>query len=286
MHFSLWGAEMSNTGSSNYGSQLYSSQFSDCTSLKAEIGPDGNARACFIVDKEIRLLTFGKSASGNALIVQAPTLGELTDTAIAITYSNDIYVSFSSRENRLRSTEWRLYSVILWNSNGSTTRPLALENGPGSAMQPASGANKKSIGTVFVREGNLWFVNNNNNFTISNNAPVANFTVTPKTPMVGETVIFNGSTSSDPDISDSVAAWNFEWGDGGNSGWVMQSTTNHAYTAAGTYNAMLTVRDTYGAESETAEVSVTVTGTTANQAPTARLIAIPTSAEVKLFVHE
>jgi len=65
--------------------------------------------------------------------------------------------------------------------------------------------------------------------------------------LIGETVTFNGSTSSTP--------WNF--GDGTTSN---EITTTHTYSAAGTYTATLTVTDSASLTTGTDTAIVTVTG--------------------------
>jgi PKD repeat protein len=114
-----------------------------------------------------------------------------------------------------------------------------------------------------------------------NNPPVASLTYSPTGPGVGETVNFDGSGSTDPDDGDSVDEYYFEYGDGGDSGWTTSYSVNHAYNSAGTYTARLRVRDSHGTESTSAsQVSVQVTSTPSNRAPTAVLTANPTTADV------
>jgi len=69
-------------------------------------------------------------------------------------------------------------------------------------------------------------------------SPMASFIYTPDTPIVNDTVTFNGSASSDLDGNIETYAWDF--GDGKNETGV---TTTHAYTTADTYNVTLTVTD-------------------------------------------
>ncbi len=71
--------------------------------------------------------------------------------------------------------------------------------------------------------------------------PVANFTITPTSPVVGQTVLFNGSGSSDPDGS--VVDWFWNFGDGFIS---FGTFTSHTYSTAGNFTVTLTVRDNAG----------------------------------------
>jgi len=60
---------------------------------------------------------------------------------------------------------------------------------------------------------------------------------------------FDASGSSDPDGDD--LEYLFDFGDGQNSDWVDTPTVSHTYTEKTRYSASLTVRDSYGVESET-----------------------------------
>ena len=86
-----------------------------------------------------------------------------------------------------------------------------------------------------------------------NQAPTAVLAVTPSSPvMVGTVLSFDGSGSSDPDGD----ALSYEWafGDGAQAS---SMTTEHSYSAAGTYTVTLTVWDDKGLQ-DTATVQVTV----------------------------
>jgi PKD repeat protein len=95
-----------------------------------------------------------------------------------------------------------------------------------------------------------------------NQPPVANFTATPTSGTAPLAVSFDGGGSSDPDGSISSYSWAF--GDGATATGV---TAAHTYTAAGTYNAVLTVRDNQNATG-TKTVTMTVSpGATPPAAP-------------------
>jgi PKD repeat protein len=62
-------------------------------------------------------------------------------------------------------------------------------------------------------------------------------------------VSFDGSSSVDPDVGDTLSyLWNF--GDGSGTETTAAPTTNHAYSTKGTYTASLRVRDNHGAVSD------------------------------------
>lgn len=84
-----------------------------------------------------------------------------------------------------------------------------------------------------------------------NQPPVADFAASPSTGIAPLLVTFDASLSSDDDGTIESYEWAFGDGDTGTG-----VTTSHSYTAAGTYNAILTVRDNLNA---TATKSMTIT---------------------------
>ncbi|MEZ4888378.1 MAG: glycosyl hydrolase family 8 [Chitinophagales bacterium] len=104
--------------------------------------------------------------------------------------------------------------------------------------------------------------------------PTANFTANPTSGGVPLNVAFNASASTDPNGDALAYTWDF--GDGNSATGV---STNHIYTAIGTYTAILTVNDgNGGTDSETAIINVT------NTAPTASFTATPSSGQPPLAV--
>jgi PKD repeat protein len=105
---------------------------------------------------------------------------------------------------------------------------------------------------------------------VTNRAPVSSFTATPGSVNKGQTVMFNGSASSDPDGS----ILKYEWDLDGNGSFETNTgttpTTSRSYSAAGTVETKLRVTDDKGATSVSAK-TVTVT----LQPPTASFTASP-----------
>jgi PKD repeat protein len=84
--------------------------------------------------------------------------------------------------------------------------------------------------------------------------PTANFTWTPQSPLINQTVVFDGLASTPGDFSTLVNyTWNF--GDGTGLFSVSTSKTTHSYTHLGNYTVTLTVLDSFNRTSST---SVTV----------------------------
>ena len=84
-----------------------------------------------------------------------------------------------------------------------------------------------------------------------NQPPVANFVASPTSGIAPLAVSFDASLSSDSDGT--IQSYDWSFGDGGTGTGL---TTSHSYTAAGTYSAVLTVRDNLNA---TATKTVTIT---------------------------
>jgi PKD repeat protein len=82
--------------------------------------------------------------------------------------------------------------------------------------------------------------------TVLNRPPVANFTESAETVVVGEVIYFNASSSYDPDGF--IVSYFWDFGDGTNATGV---TTEHAYADNGVYTVTLTVTDDDGATAST-----------------------------------
>jgi PKD repeat protein len=87
--------------------------------------------------------------------------------------------------------------------------------------------------------------------------PNARFSFKPDSPVVGERVSFDATTSS-PDPNASITSYRWKFGDGQTA---TGSTLTHVYARPGTYRTELTVADTRGAMNDTAH-KIAVTNTT------------------------
>lgn len=88
--------------------------------------------------------------------------------------------------------------------------------------------------------------------TVSNAQPVPSFSYNPPNPLENQSINFDASYSSDADGSISSYSWDFGDGSTGTG-----KTIQHAYTAGGTYNVVLTVTDNDG-ESVSLQKVITV----------------------------
>ena len=91
----------------------------------------------------------------------------------------------------------------------------------------------------------------------TNARPTARLSAEPDAAREGQRVTFDASASSD---DGEVVDYNFDFGDGGMTGWVTEATASHSYSSAGEWTASVKVRDDEGVESaNSAQVTITVT---------------------------
>jgi len=102
-------------------------------------------------------------------------------------------------------------------------------------------------------------------------------TATPTAGPSPLTVAFDASGSTD---SGGIATYEWSFGDGNTGTGV---TTSHAYTLVGSFTAVVTVTDDYGA-TDTASIGITV-GEPLNDSPTASFTATPTTGSSPLTVQ-
>jgi PKD repeat protein len=107
--------------------------------------------------------------------------------------------------------------------------------------------------------------------TSTNQAPTARLSANPVSDNVGSEVLFDGTSSSDPDGT--VEQYLFSFGDGDTLGWTTTSQATHTYDAAGVYTASLQVKDDKG-KTSTNKAEVTVTVEQPNEAPVAEIVSI------------
>ncbi|HEY0322841.1 MAG TPA: PKD domain-containing protein [Pyrinomonadaceae bacterium] len=106
-----------------------------------------------------------------------------------------------------------------------------------------------------------------------NQAPIAR-PGGPYTGTTGQSIQFNGSTSSDPEDG-TVASYQWNFGDGTTG---TGATPTRAYTAAGTYTVTLTVTDT-GGLTNSATTTATVSAPATTPATPSNLTATSTTAK-------
>jgi uncharacterized repeat protein (TIGR01451 family) len=140
---------------------------------------------------------------------------------------------------------------------GFLTR-IRLETGTGGALTPDNAPDSLAPTGEYVLSGNAF---------CSNRAPTAALTATPTSGSTPLTVNFNGSSSSDPDAGDTIASYNFRFGDGSTPASQTTPTVSHVYSSPGTYHVTMTVTDSRGlTSSNTAAVDITASSPSADLA--------------------
>ncbi len=172
--------------------------------------------------------------------------------------------SNSSDDNDIKSYSWNFKD----GSNSAATNPSHTFTEVGSyevelTVTDAEGLKATDTVTITVNEE-------------SNEGPAAVATATPLSGVAPLQVSFKGSESTDDD-SISSYAWNFK--DGANSS---NANPTHTFTAKGTYEVALTVKDEHGL-SDQATVTITV-NEKQNEAPKAVVSATPLSGDAPLQV--
>ena len=86
--------------------------------------------------------------------------------------------------------------------------------------------------------------------TPENIPPIASFTYSPESPVVNQTIIFNASSSYDPDPGGYIVNYTWDFGDGNITN-TTGSIITHSYASVGDYIVNLTVTDNDGATDST-----------------------------------
>jgi PKD repeat protein/glucose/arabinose dehydrogenase len=142
------------------------------------------------------------------------------------------------------------------NGTPNPAAPTLFASGVGGIVDLSFGPDGALYGLAILGERVLRFAETGDNST-----PTARFTasVTGGAPPLA--VSFDGSTSTDPDVGDTLTyAWDF---DGNGSTDATGVSASHTYNTAGTYNARLTVTDQGGLSNSTTRTITVASGTIA-----------------------
>ena len=161
----------------------------------------------------------------------------------------DSAINFLSHEQNESITDPTLSS---WYDNGPQGFEIgdecafifgpSLGGSPGSQYDQVIGTGHYYIQEEFSNED--YAKNSIAGCIASEELPTASFTVTTPSPVPGSPTSFDGSSSSDPDISSGIASYVWDFGDGSAPG--SGATPSHTYSSSGTYSVRLTVTDVDG----------------------------------------
>lgn len=118
-------------------------------------------------------------------------------------------------------------------------------------------------------------------FCAPNQLPVPKLTVDAPSKRRGTEFTFNGETSSDPDAGDTIASYEFNFGDQTTPVVSASATAKHAYAVSGSYSVSLKVTDSKGAVST---VPATLGVAVSNSVPLAALNADKTGGGAPLTI--
>jgi len=208
--------------------------------------------------------------------IYSDLVAEATGPDIAVAGNDDIFICYFVRDNPLVD-DLHIHTSAYWGDSGEWDGPFRITEDPNPPPLGARPAAHPDRGAIFITGRNEFMM-----FIITEDAgnqpPVPSLSFYPTDPAIDELVTFDGRDSTDPDDGDTVEDYFFDFGDGSTSGWMTSQTVTHTYSSASTYTATLRVRDDRGLESTgTDSVTVTVTSSTANKAPTAVLSADETT---------
>jgi len=184
--------------------------------------------------------------------------------SVAVDAQTNLYIA-DYGNSRIRRVSGGIITTIA----GTGTAGFTGDGGQASSAQISG-----PLGVGVDGEGSLYISDTNNRRVrkIENKQPSASFTFSPASGTAPLAVNFDGSASADPDGSIAAYAWDF--GDGGTAS---SAKASHTYAAAGTFNAKLTVTDDSGASAST-----TKTITVSAAAPPSPPPPPPTATKLKL----
>jgi PKD repeat protein len=114
-----------------------------------------------------------------------------------------------------------------------------------------------------------------------NDRPTAIITAVPMSISTNEKITFDGSLSHD--LRGGITDYFITFGDGNSTGWQEATSAEYIYPFDGSYNASLMVRDSYGIESKSMNITVTVLNRPPSANPTSNLTRTYTFVPIQFY---
>ena len=172
--------------------------------------------------------------------------GEAWHPQISIDPSDDVYIAYQ-RESDSFVGDWNIFLLIHRSDSDTWENRIQLTTS-GSSQTTAIVAGYSHSGIVYeLNHEDIYLVTVGP--IVMNNPPIPILSSSATTEDVDEQVQFIGTSSYDPDDGDYVYEYHFDWGDGSDSGWTPSSMAEHSYTASGSYEVKLLIRDSRGLRS-------------------------------------
>jgi len=232
------------------GEKLYTLKGHTDTVWSVAFSPDGGLLASGSEDQTIRL--WNVLTGGEVHVLKGHT-----NDVNSVAFSPDGRILVSGSDDSTIKL-WEVSSGReLRTLKGHTSQVWSVAFSPDGKLL-ASGS---SDGTVLI-----WDMTDILN-ELTNEPPRASFSYSPSSPTVGQPVLFDASSSYDPDGTITSYSWDF-----GDSSTGLGQTVSHTYTRSGTFIITLTVTDDDGATASTFEE---ITVVEANEPPEARFTYSP-----------
>jgi hypothetical protein len=191
--------------------------------------------------------------------------GEAWWSHISIDPSDDVYIAYQ-RVADYKVGGWNIFLLIHRSDSDTWENRIQLSSNS-SSQSTAIVAGYSHSGIVYeLGHEDIYLVTVGP--VVMNNPPIPILTSSTMTTYVDEMVLFNGSSSFDPDDGDFVYEYHFDWGDGSDSGWTTSSMNEHYYRSLGSYEVKLRIRDSRSLESNSpAIIKINVTTSNTNLPP-------------------
>ncbi len=194
-------------------------------------------------------------SNGDVNCEMRPSAGTITPSFTVPT--GPLFVAHSVSFNPGASTSTKGYTSVSWDFGDGNASFSAGAGAPSTVSHTYSAPGTYTVTLTLVdSRGNLATIGHSLTVNLGT-PPTAAFSFSPPGPLVGGSVDFDASGSSDANAGASITGYAWNFGDGSTGSGVAPS---HAYAAPGTYSVTLTVTDSLGLTSTPVVHTVEVIG--------------------------